>query len=109
MKYIIRLNSRAVHPLTRRVSVKLLWEVEQSEKIGGNGRIDSPVVIWHCENVRIDGKPIDSLIPLEALRDFGKSPVIGEKRWALEVWGICSRGSDDAIEIRTTPKAASGN
>jgi hypothetical protein len=109
MRYLIRLNPRVLNPLTGRVDAKHLWEVEQCEKIGGNGRTDSPAIIWRCANVKIDGKPVDQLAPLEAYRALAKPQAIGEKRWQLEVWGICSRGADDAIEIRITTREVSGN
>lgn len=109
MKYLIRLNPRAVNPLTRKVAASKLWEVEQCEKIGGNGRIDSPAVIWQCGDIRIDGESIQSLAPLEAYRELAQPAVAGAVRWALETWGVCSRGADDAIEIRTTNPEVSGN
>jgi hypothetical protein len=109
MKYLIRLNPRAVNPLTRKVIVGKLWEVEQTEKIGGNGRVDSPAVIWHCGDIRIDGESIQSLAPLEAYRELTQPAVPGTARWVLETWGVCSRGADDAIEIRTSKPSVSGN
>jgi hypothetical protein len=109
MKYLIRLNPRAVNPLTRKVIASKLWEVEPCEKIGGNGRADSPAVIWHCSEIRIDGKSIAQLAPIEAYRELAHPAVSGAARWLLEIWGVCSRGADDAIEIRTTAADVSGN
>jgi hypothetical protein len=100
MKYLVRLNLKAYNPLTRKWAPNLLWEIEQCEKIGGNGRQDSEPIIWHCEDVRIDQTPIRKLFKLAG---------DGEKPWQLEVWGICVRGQDNAIEIHTGPQDVSGN
>ena len=100
MRYIIRLNPRAFNLLTRKVSADRLWEIEQCEKRGGDGRIDSEAVIWHCADIRIDKKHI---------REFFKLPQPGEKPWQYECFGVCVRGQDNAIEIRTGASNASGN
>jgi hypothetical protein len=100
MKYIVRLNPRAFNPLTHKVSAHILWEVEQCEKIGGNGRMDSEKVIWHCADVRIDGRHV---------REFFQLPKEGEKLWQYDCFGVCTRGQDNAIEIRTEAPNVSGN
>lgn len=109
MKYIVRLNLRAYNPLTRQVIANRLWEVEQAEKMGGNGRQDSERVVWHCAAVRIDQKDIEQIAPITAYREFGKPLSVDEKPWELEVWGVCVRGQDNAIEIHTGKSDVSGN
>jgi hypothetical protein len=109
MRYLIRLNPRAFNPLTQKVIASRLWEIEQCEKTGGNGLVDSKQVIWHAANVRIDKQKLEDLVPLAAYRDFAQPAKIGEKKWELEVWGVCTRGQDDAVEIRTGEKDVSGN
>lgn len=88
MKYKVRLNPKALNPLTMKINEKLLWEVEQCLALGGNGRTDSEKVIWHCADVRIDKTPIGKLFRLES-------------KWELEVEGMALRGQDNAIEIHT--------
>jgi len=100
MKYIVRLNPKAFNPLTRKVIAGRLWEVEQCKTVGKDGRLDSEKVIWHCADVRIDSRNIG--------QEF-KLPKDGEKPWEMEVYGICLRGQDDVVEIRTGKKDASGN
>lgn len=94
MKYIVRLNPRAFNPLTKRVIAERLWEVEQA------ANKDSEKVIWHCADIRIDGVP---------MRDLFTLPKPGEGVWSKEVFGICVRGQDNAIEIHTGNAHASGN
>jgi hypothetical protein len=94
VKYIIRLNPKAFNPLTRKVMASRLWEIEQC------ATRDSGKVIWHCADVRIDSTPVS--------REF-KLPKEGEKPWEMEVYGICVRGQDNAIEIHTGKSDASGN
>lgn len=100
MKYLVRLNLKAYNPITRKVIAGRLWEVEQCLKMGGNGIINSEPVIWHCADVRVDQTPIRELFRLA--KD-------GEKPWELEVWGICVRGQDNAIELHTGDHDVSGN
>lgn len=100
MKYIIRLNPRAFNPLTRKVISSRLWEVEQCESRGRDGRVDSELVIWHCADVRIDKTPIRELYQL---------PKDGEKPWQMECFGVCVRGQDNAIVIITGASDVSGN
>jgi len=100
MKYLVRLNQRAFNALTRQVKASILWEVEQCEKIGGNGLVDSKRVIWHCADIRIDQKPIRELYQL---------PKEDGKPWETEVWGVCLRGQDDVVEIKTSAADVSGN
>jgi hypothetical protein len=100
MKYIIRWNPKSLNVLTRQVNPKILWEIEQAETPVVNGRQDSEKVIWHAADVRVAGVPIREL--------FKMSPE-GEKPWELEVCGVCTRGQDNAIEIRIEDKNASGN
>ena len=100
MKYIVRWNPKSVNPLTHQVNPKLLWEVEQCEKRGGNDLPESEKVIWHCADVRVAGVPI---------RELFRVSNEGEKPWELAVWGVCVRAQDGAIEIRIGAKDASGN
>jgi hypothetical protein len=94
MKYIIRLNPRAFNPITRKVIASRLWEVEQC------ATRDSEKVIWHCAEVRIDDKMIQTLYTLPGKED---------KPWEATYFGICVRGQDNAIEIHTGRQDASGN
>lgn len=94
MKYLVRLNSKAFNPITRKVIVERLWEIEQC------ATRDSGRIIWHCANVRIDAQPIRELFVL---------PKEGEKPWEAEYFGICTRGQDDTLEIHTGRQDASGN
>ena len=94
MKYLVRLNKNAYNTLTHQVVASRLWEVEQC------GNKDSEKVLWHCADVRIDGIPLCQLYQL---------PKQGEQPWEAEYFGICTRGQDNAIEIHTGNKDASGN
>lgn len=94
MKYVVRLNSKAFNPVTRKVIASRLWEIEQC------ANRDSEKVIWHCADVRIDQTPIRELYTL---------PKIEEKPWEFECFGICVRGQDNVIEIHTGPQDVSGN
>ena len=94
MRYLIRLNPKAFNPVTRQIIAERLWEVEQCASK------DSEKVIWHCADVRVDDKPIRTLYTL---------PKQEEKPWEVEHFGICVRGQDNAIVIRTGPRDASGN
>lgn len=94
MKYIVRINPGAYNPLTRKVRADRLWEIEQCKTK------DSAAVKWHCADVRIDQTPINQLFNL---------PKPGEKPWEFECFGICVRGQDNAIEIKTGRHDASGN
>lgn len=85
MKYIVRLNPRARNPLTRKIDVSRVWEVEQlADK-------DSERVIWHCSEIRVGDRPIRELFVL---------PKPGEKATEMEFTGICFRGQDNAIVIQ---------
>ena len=95
VKYLVRLNPRAVNPITKTVIESRLWEVEQCASR------DMPRIIWHCADVRINTTPIRELFTLPT-----KS---GEAPWEGEFWGICVRGQDDVVEILTGPHDASGN
>lgn len=101
MKYIVRLNPKAINPITHKIIASRLWEIEQCETTGRNGRIDSEKVLWHCADVRIDDKPIRELFTLPA-------PGSTEP-WKIECYGIVVRGQDNAIEIHTGAHDASGN
>ncbi len=94
MRYLVRLNPNAINPLTMKVRADRLWEVEQA------GSRDSESVIWHCADVKIDGQHVRELFQL---------PKPGEKPWEIERYGVCTRGQDNAIEIRTGSPDASGN
>ena len=100
MRYVIRLNPRAINPITRKIIPSRLWEIEQCQSTGRGGRIDSEKVVWHTADVRIDDKPIREMFTL---------PVPGGPPWSIEVFGICVRGQDNAIEIHTGAHDASGN
>ena len=100
MKYIIRLNPKAFNPLIREVIAERLWEVEQCAWRGRDGNQDSEKVIWHCADVRIDSTPI---------RELYKPLNLGEKVWEWGGSGICVRGQDNVIEIKTGSQDASGN
>ena len=94
MRYLIRLNPRAFNPVTRKVIAERLWEVEQC------ATRDSEKVVWHAHDVRIDQTPIRTLYTL---------PGEEAKPWEAEYFGICVRGQDNAIEIKTGRHDASGN
>lgn len=94
MKYIIRLNPKALNPLTRKIIADRLWEVEQCLTK------DSESVKWHCADVRIDKTPI---------RELFQIPAEGSEPWQHTCYGVCLRGMDDVVEIRTRPADASGN
>jgi hypothetical protein len=84
MKYLVRLNPKALNPLTGKIIPGRLWEVEQcADK-------DSEKVIWHCADVRVDATPIRELFQL--------LPGIP---WEGAYFGICIRGQDDVVEIHT--------
>ena len=92
MRYIVRLNPKAFNPLTRKIIADRLWEVEQC------ATRDSEAVKWHCADVRIDATPIRELFTIPT-----------EGTWEHTAFGVCLRGMDDVIEIRTRPADASGN
>ena len=93
MRYLVRLNPKAFNPITRKVIAERLWEVEQC------ANKDSEKVIWHAREVRINGVSV---------RQFFTLSKDGEKPWEREYFGTCARDYDDAIEIRTTSRDASG-
>lgn len=94
MKYVVRLNPKAFNPITQKVDYKRVWEIEQC------ATKDSEKVIWHGADVKINGNPI---------RNYFTVPKPGEKPWSFECYGICLRGLDEALELRTGPCDASGN
>lgn len=94
MRYLLRLNQKAYNPITRQVIAARLWEVEQCSTR------DSEKVIWHAADVRINKQHVRELYQL---------PKEGEKPWQVEVWGVCTRGQDNAIEIQIGSRDASGN
>lgn len=98
MKYLVRLNSKAYNPITGKVIASRLWEIEQCA-FGTSPNV-SEKVIWHCADVRIDATPIRELYAL---------PKLGEKPWEKEFFGICVRGQDNVVEIKTGRHDASGN
>jgi hypothetical protein len=85
MRYLVRINPKALNPLTGKIIPGRIWEVEQcADK-------DSEKVIWHCADVRINKTPIRELfrmLPLGA-------------PWEGEYFGLCLRAQDDVIEILT--------
>lgn len=94
MKYLVRLNPKAYNPITKKVIESRLWEIEQVADR------DSEKVIWHCADVRIDKTPIRELFTLSKL---------GESPWERIYFGICVRGQDDVVEIKTGVFDVSGN
>ena len=100
MKYLVRLNPKAYNPLTRKVIPERLWEIEQCKSVGKGGGVDSEPVIWHCADIRIDKTPIRELFEL---------PKLGEAPWQREYFGICVRGQDNVVEIKTGAQDVSGN
>lgn len=100
MKYIVRINPKALDMLTKQVNEKVLWEVEQCEARGrANDHIDSEKVIWHCANVKIDDMSIEKYITEHKL------PLKG---LAVAVSGVAIRDASDAIKIITGPHDGSG-
>lgn len=94
MKYIVRLNPKAMNPLTKRIDARRIWEVEQcADK-------DSERVIWHCADVKIDGLPVHKFFIL---------PKPGEPPWEFSAFGIVVRDQDNAIVIRTGRHDVSGH
>lgn len=87
MQYIVRLNRKAFNPISNALIPGRLWEVEQC------ANKDSEKVIWHCGDVRINGRPIHEIF---------KPPTDASKMFEVEVKasGIIVRGQDNAIEIR---------
>ena len=94
MRYLVRLNVRAFNPITQKLDLSRVWEIEQC-KTRDSGRI-----IWHGAEVNVNGSPI---------REFFTVPKKGDPAWEFECYGICVRGQDNALELHTTPKDASGN
>jgi hypothetical protein len=87
MKYLVRINPRALNPITKKIDASRVWEVEQA------GTKDSrETVKWHCGDVRIDDMSIARLF---------KFPKQGEPPTELTFYGICTRAQDDAILIST--------
>ena len=84
MKYLVRLNPKALNPLTGKIIPGRLWEVEQcADK-------DSEKVIWHCADVRVNKTPIRELF-----RTLPGAP------WEGEYFRLCLRAQDDVLEIQT--------
>jgi hypothetical protein len=94
LKYFVRLNPKAINPLTLEVNAQRLWEVEQA-----NTR-DSEAVIWHAADVKIDKQHVRELFQLSKQ---------GEQPWQIERYGVCVRSQDNALEIITGSPDASGN
>lgn len=86
MRYLVRINPRAVDPRTKKINESRVWEVEQAKTK------DSEPVKWHCADVQIDGTPIAQLF---------KFPKPGDPPTEMEFHGICLRAQDDAISILT--------
>ena len=86
MKYQVRINPRAVNPLTKAIDESRIWEVEQCRTK------DSERVKWHCADVKVDGEPITKIF---------KFPKKGEPPTEMEFYGIITRDYDDAISIST--------
>lgn len=86
MKYLVRINPRAVNPLTKAIDATRVWEVEQA------ATRDSEKVKWHCADVNIDGASVTKIF---------KFPKKGEPPAQMEFYGVVVRGADDAIQILT--------
>lgn len=95
MRYRVRINPKAFNPLTNKVIPGRLWEIEQCASK------DSERVIWHCADIRIDSVPIRELFQPPTKKE--------DLPWEGDYFGICVRGQDDVIEIRTGFHDASGN
>lgn len=94
MRYIVRLNKKAVNPLTRQLDPKRLWEVEQlADK-------DSERVVWHAEAVRINEQKAS---------DFFQTPVPPKTIWDWELHykGYVARGQDNAVVVIGEPDGES--
>jgi hypothetical protein len=87
VRYIVRLNSRSINPISKKIDESRVWEVEQAKTK------DSEAVRWHCGDVQVDGMSIARLF---------KFPKPGEPPTELTFHGICTRNYDDAILISTT-------
>lgn len=94
MKYTVRLNPKAVNPLTHKIDVSRIWEVEQCADR------DSERIKWHCAEVQINDMPINKFF-------YTTKP--GEPAWEFTTYGIAVRGQDNAIVIRTGKHDASGH
>jgi len=99
VRYLVRLNPKAMNPLTGKAVLRYLWEVEQC------ANKDSERVIWHCADVKIGDADIRQVIGqrtilndaqiLAATRTAGSA---GPK-FELAFEGIIIRGQDNAIVI----------
>jgi len=94
MKYIVRVNPKAVNPVTGKVIPDRVWEVEQTDTRA------SEKVRWHCATVRVDDVPIHEIY---------EHPKVGEKPWERTYFGTATRDYDDAIAILTGASDVSGN
>jgi hypothetical protein len=92
MDYIIRLNPRAMNPLTKRIDERRLWEVEQCEWSGRSGNRDSEKVIWHFADVKINETPIVQYL---------KENKIALKGLEIKLSGIAVIDGSNAIKILT--------
>jgi len=89
MKYLVRLNPKALNPLTKKVEPSRVWEIEQcADK-------DSEKYIWHCGAVTINAQPIHRYIT--ALCEAKGPDFILPKEF--EFHGIATRGQDNSIVI----------
>jgi len=87
MKYIVRVNKKAMNPITRKIIPEIVWEVEQVKTK------DSPAVVWHSANVTVDETPIVNLFPI---------PQKGKPMPEVSFEGIAVRDSFlDCINIMT--------
>ncbi len=85
MQYKVRLNPRSFNPLTRRVDLSRLWEVEQvADK-------DSAKVIWHCTAVRVGEHLLDPVL----FAQYQKTTYD-----EIVYHGIITRNGDNEIAIR---------
>jgi hypothetical protein len=90
VRYIIRLNKRAINPLTQQLNPKRRWEVEQrADK-------DSEKVVWHCEDVRIGDTPVQALFKMP-------EPPKTVWDWELHFVGTVARGQDNFVVILGVP------
>lgn len=86
MRYLVRLNKKAINPLTGKLNPKLRWEVVQKADK------DSQKVTWHCEDVRIGNEPAYTFFKLPA-------PPKTIWDWELHYIGTVARGQDNAVVI----------
>jgi hypothetical protein len=86
VRYLIRLNKKAINPLTQKLNPQRRWEViQKADK-------DSEQVTWHCSDVRIGERNAQEYFemppPPKTIWD-----------WELHFVGTVARGQDNAVVI----------